>query len=63
MGEALLYVGQLCVITMRGMYYKKGSFITEWGKYYKLGQNLLESGVGNLLQSGSIVIAKWGRYY
>ena len=28
-----------------------------------LGQELLQSGAGNLLQSGSIVIAKWARYY
>ena len=51
------------IITQRHMYYKKDRFITKLGRYYKLGRELLQSGAGNLLQSGSIVIAKWGRYY
>ena len=51
------------IIRQRGMYYKKGCFITKWDRYYKLGQELLQSGAGNLLQSGLIVIAKKDRYY
>ena len=62
-GTVNLWQSGTIVITMRDVYYKKGSFIAKWGRYYKLGPELLESGLGNLLQSGSIVIAKWGRYY
>ena len=51
------------IITQRGMYYKKGHFITKWDSYNKFGQELLQSWAGNPLQSGSIVIAKCGRYY
>ena len=51
------------IITQRGMYYKKGCFITKWDRNDKLGQELLQSGAGNLLQSGLIVIAKKDRYY
>ena len=28
------------IITQRGMYYKKGCFITKWDRYYKLEQLL-----------------------
>ena len=45
------------------MYYKKVRFITMWGRYYKLWHELIQNGAGNLLQSGSIVIAKWAGYY
>ena len=50
------------VITMSDIYYKRGNFIAKWGRYYKLGPELLENGVGNVLLSGIIIIAKWGNY-
>ena len=31
--------------------------------HYKVGQELLQSGVDNLLQSVEIIITKWARYY
>ena len=45
----------------RGTYCKKRRFITKWARHYKLGIELLQSGVGNSLESGSYVIAKCGR--
>ena len=45
------------------MYYKKVCFITNWDRYYnKLRQELLQRGARYLLQSGLIVIVKWGKY-
>ena len=54
---------EVIIITQRGMYYRKGRFTTKLTRYYKLGQELPQSATGNLLQSGSIIIAKCGRYY
>ena len=51
------------IIPQRGMYYKRVRFITKWDRYYKLGQELLQSGAGNLSESGSIVIVKGDNYY
>ena len=44
------------IMKQRSIYYKNARFITKWDRYYKLGQELLQSGAGYLLQSGSIVI-------
>ena len=47
----------------------RGTCITKSPPYYKVGQVLqigaryMTKWAGNLLQSGSIFIAKWGRYY
>ena len=48
------------IMKQRSIYYRNACFITKWDRYYKLGQELLQSGAGYLLQSGSIVIVKWG---
>ena len=51
------------IITQRGLYYRKRRFTAKWNRYYKLDQELSQSEAGSSLQSGSIIIAKCGRYY
>ena len=57
------FQNEVIIITQRGMYYRRGRFTTMLTRYYKLGQELSQSVAGNSLQSGSIIIAKCGRYY
>ena len=47
---------EVIIITQRGMYYRKGRFTTKWTRYFTKCSRLS-------LQSGSIIIAKCGRYY
>ena len=48
---------------------QRGALLQKCPAYYKVGQVLqimarvIQNGTGNLLESGPIVIAKWGRYY